>query len=163
MARNCIFYLAVEGVLVPRGAVFHKLLPGDVHRFRESPHASQLSALVVDQEHVGVVVNSAWVSSLGFRCVLDFLPYPLRHRVIGATVPGNRMLRCRWQTNTFGRCGWLAADVERREPAQLTVLESDARQVPVPLRDRAVIVPGGLWAAQIGDWIRLRDMLARRA
>jgi len=94
---------------------------------------------------------------------LDLLPYSLRHRVIGATVPGNRMLCRRRHIEPNGRCTCLAADVQRRDPAVLTVLDSDALYVPVPLRDDTVIVPRGLWAAQLDDWSRLRDKLARKA
>jgi len=57
---------------------------------------------------------------------------------------------------------WLAEDVRRRQPQVVTVLESDARHVPVPLRDEAVFVPNGLWAADHDDWRRLGRMLARK-
>jgi hypothetical protein len=160
MAPSCVLYLAVEDVLVPRSAAPSKPST-DAYQFRDSPHATQLTDLLTDQEHVGVVVNSVWVAYFGFRYVLDLLPYSLRHRVIGATVPGNRMLCHRRLTEINSRCACLAADVRRREPALLTVLESDARHVPVPLRDDTVIVPRGLWAAQFEDWTLLRDKLAR--
>jgi len=163
MVPRCIFYLAVEDALLPRNAGRPGLLLSEVDSLRDSAHAGQLTALLTGHEHIGVVVNSLWVISLGFHFVLDTFPSALRHRVIGATVPGNRMLRSRRLTDTPGRCACLAADVKRRELACLTVLDSDALHVPVPLRDDAVIVQRGLWAAQPDDWTRLRDTLARTA
>lgn len=161
MDTSYIFYLAVEGVLLPRGAPTSRSLT-DVYQVRDSRHAIQLADLLREQEHVCVVVNSLWVASFGFRYVLDLLPHSLHHRVIGATVPGNRILRHRHRTGPDSRYTYLAADVQRRTPAVLTVLEGDASSVPVPFRDDTVIVSSGLWAARFDDWSRLREKLARK-
>ncbi|BFG77763.1 hypothetical protein PTKU46_57960 [Paraburkholderia terrae] len=126
----------------------------------DSPHVAQLSALLATEPHIDIVLTSSWVNIAGFRSVLDLLPESLRRRVVGATIPGNRLLRHRLNGNA-GKSGWLAEDVRRRGPKVATVLESDARHVPVSLRDEAVIVPKGLWAAEHDDWSRLRRMLAR--
>ncbi|MGF6924372.1 hypothetical protein [Paraburkholderia sp. 40] len=119
-----------------------------------------MSALLADERHIDIVLTSSWVSIAGFRYVLDLLPESLRHRVVGATVPGNRVLR-HPLSGSVGKNGWLAEDVRRREPQVASVLESDPRHVPVSLRDEAVIVPKGLWAAKHDDWSRLGRMLAR--
>ncbi|MGF6442608.1 hypothetical protein QF001_008452 [Paraburkholderia youngii] len=108
---------------------------------------------------MNIVINSAWVPVSGFRGVLNMLPAALRLRVIGATVPGNRLLR-HYRADAVSKSTWLSSDVNRRDPEQLAVLDSDSRNVPVPLRDRAVVVSEGLWAATHDDWSRLRHMLA---
>lgn len=160
MASPWILYLAVEGVLVRRTLTPPKLACGDIYLSVDSPHVAQLSALLADEQHIGIVLNSSWVSTAGFHYVMDLLPESLRKHVVGATIPGNRFLRHRVSQNT-SKSEWLAEDVRRRVPTVVTVLESDARHVPVPLRDEAVIVPNGLWAAERDDWSRLRRMLSR--
>ncbi|SMG39882.1 hypothetical protein SAMN06265784_103722 [Paraburkholderia susongensis] len=133
---------------------------GEIYLSIDSPHVAQLSTLLADERHIDIVLTSSWVNTAGFHCLLDLLPESLRERVVGATVPGNRALRHRLSQNT-SKSERLAEDVRRREPQVVTVLESDTRHVPVPLRDEAVIVPKGLWAAGHDDWSRLRRMLSR--
>ncbi|MEX3981867.1 HAD domain-containing protein [Paraburkholderia sp. EG287A] len=157
MTSTFILYLSIEGVLVP--------LERPVSRYRterlavDKPHARELADMLLDTDRIRIVINSAWIPISGFRTVLDMLPTELGVRVIGATAPGNRLLRNHRTACPCSKSRWLADDVNRREPTQLTVLDSDSRNVPVPLRDRAVIVPDGLWAASRDDWTRLRHML----
>lgn len=160
MASPCILYLAVEGVLLRGTLAPPKLARGEIYLSVDGAHVAQLNGLLVDERHIDIVLTSSWVNTAGFHCVLDLLPESLRAHVVGATIPGNRSLRHRLSQNT-SKSEWLAEDVRRREPQVVTVLESDARHVPVPLRDEAVIVPKGLWAAGHDDWSRLRQMLAR--
>lgn len=160
MASACILYLAVEGVLLRRTSAPSKTARGETYLSVDSPHVAQFSALLADKPHIDIVLSSSWVGIAGFRFVLGILPEAIRRHVVGATVPGNRVLRRQlWASR--GKSEWLAADVRRRDPQITTVLESDARHVPTPLRDDAVIVPCGLWAAESNDWSRLRQKLAR--
>ncbi|WP_408467994.1 HAD domain-containing protein [Paraburkholderia sp. RL17-380-BIE-A] len=161
MASHSILYLAVEGVLLRRTFAPPRLGRGAIYLAIDSAPVTQLSALLVEEQHVDVVLTSSWVNTVGFHCVLDLLPESLGAHVVGATIPGNRLLRHRLSQNT-SKSEWLAEDVRRRQPQVVTVLESDARHVPVPLRDEVVIVPNGLWAADHDDWRRLRRMLARK-
>lgn len=161
MASPWILYLAVEGVLLIGTSAPPRTARGATYLAVDSAHVTQLSALLVEERHIDVVLTSSWVNAAGFHCVLDLLPESLKAHVVGATIPGNRLLRHRLSQNT-SKSGWLAEDVRRRQPQVVTVLESDARHVPVPLRDEAVIVPNGLWAAGHDDWRRLRRMLARK-
>ncbi|MFM0412088.1 HAD domain-containing protein [Paraburkholderia dipogonis] len=137
-----------------------KLARGETYLSIDSPHVARLSAMLTAEPHIDIVLTSSWVGIAGFRFVLGILPDSIRRLVVGATVPGNKVLR-RQLKGSSGKSEWLAADVRRREPQIMTVLESDARHVPTPLRDEAVIVTNGLWAAEFDDWSRLRRMLLR--
>jgi hypothetical protein len=159
MAPRSILYLAVEGVLVPRSVTCSQLCSSESRLLRNSPHVARLAELLALNKHIDVVLNSGLVLELGFRAVLQLFPTLFCSRIVGATIPGNRVIRRRRLSQQSGRCAWLSADVERRQADQLAVLEHDARCVPVPFRDRAIIVSAGLGAATRDDWNRLRDLL----
>lgn len=160
MAPRSILYLTVEGVLVPSATDSRRISDGECCSLKGGEHVERLEDLLAQNEHFGVVLNSSLILQLGFRAILQLFPSALRGRIVGATVPGNRVIRrCRF-VRQCGRRTLLSADVERRQPEQLAVIEQDARCVPVPLRDRTVIVPKGLWAATHDDWNRLQELLA---
>lgn len=154
MAPRCILYLPIEGVLVPEGEMPHRAAQVDAACLCELPHVYRLAEALESEQHV-VVLNSAAVARFGFRRVFDMFPYALQRRVIGATVPGNRLHACRHCAVHTGRSVWLEQDVRRRAPTHFIVLESDARYVPVALRDNAVIVSRGLWNASSNEWMSL--------
>jgi hypothetical protein len=159
MAPRFILYLAVEGVLIPREIAASYSLAASYCDSDDSKHFARLVEILAHNEQVGVVLNSTLVAKLGFHSLIQLFPRQLRYRVVGATVPGNRAIgRFRFALPS-GRGSWLTADVERRKPEELTILEQNPYCVPVPFRDRAVIVSRGLWAAERGDWRKLRDLL----
>lgn len=163
MAPRSILYVTVEGVLVPSAASLRRISDRESCSLKAGEHVGRLEELLAHNEQLGIVLNSSLIVQFGFRAIWQLFPSALRGRIVGATVPGNRLVRrCRFGRQT-GRCTLLSADVERRQPEQLAVLEQDARCVPVPLRDRTVIVPNGLWAATLDDWNRLRQLLAQQA
>lgn len=163
MAPRSILYVTVEGVLVPSAASVRRLVDGESSSLEAGEHVERLEDLLAHNEDFGIVLNSSLIIQLGFRAIWQLFPSALRGRIIGATVPGNRLVRrCRFGRQS-GRRTLLSSDVERRQPEQLAVLEQDPRFVPVPLRDRTVIVPNGLWAATLDDWNRLRQLLAHEA
>lgn len=159
MAPRSVLYLTVEGVLVPRLTACKRPPESGLQPLEAGLHMERLTNLLTRHHQISVVLNTSLVPSLGFHNVLQLLPGLLRGRIIGATAPGNRFLRAGRLSLSSGRCAWLAADVRRRCPERLAVLEYDARCVPVPLRDRAIIVSRGLWAATTVDWDSLQDLL----
>ena len=163
MAPRYMLYLTVEGVVVPRNVPRSRLSSAGSCCWRESRHLNDLADMVGPMEELGIVLNSDWLPELGMKTVMNILPQSLRSRIVGTTVPGNRIIRrCRLSAESSRRAR-LDADVRRRQPLELTVLECDARYVPIPLRDDALIVPAGLWGATPDDWQLLNDKLKKRA
>jgi hypothetical protein len=162
MAPRSILYVTVEGVLVPSAASSYRTSDGESCSLKEGEHVERLENLLAHNEQFGIVLNSSLIIQLGFRAIAQLFPSALRGRIVGATVPGNRLIRrCRFGRQT-GRRTLLSADVERRQPERVAVLEQDVRCVPVSLRDRTVIVPKGLWAATRDDWNRLQELLTHQ-
>lgn len=157
-----VLYLTVEGVVVPRTVTRTQLAAAEPCRWSECRHLTYLADMVEPLEQVGIVLNSVWLPALDMKTISDILPQRLRNRVIGATARGNRVLRRGKLHAAVGRREHLDADVQRRQPRQLIVLECDACSVPVPLRSNAVIVPHGLWAATSDEWRHLADKLTTR-
>jgi hypothetical protein len=163
MAPRYLLYLTVEGVVVPSNMPRSRLSSAGSRCWRESRHLNDLADMVGPMEELDIVLNSDWLPELGMRTVMNILPRSLHSRIVGTTVPGNRIIRrCRLSAEP-GRRARLDADVCRRQPLEITVLECDARCVPIPLRDDAVVVPAGLWGATRDDWQRLNDRLKRHA
>ncbi|ABE32684.1 hypothetical protein Bxe_A0249 [Paraburkholderia xenovorans LB400] len=159
MTPRIILYLAVEGVLLSRSVTRSQLRSSEFRILKDSPHVARLAELLALNRQTDVVLNSRLVLELGFRALLQLFPTLFCSHIVGATIHGNRLIRCRQLSQQCGRCAWLSADAERRQAGQLVVLEHDARCVPVPFRDRAIIVSSGLEAATSEDWRRLRDLL----
>ncbi|MDR5879421.1 hypothetical protein [Caballeronia sp. LZ032] len=154
-----MLYLTVEGVVVPRTVTRTQLTGAEPCRWSECRHLAYLADMVEPLEQLGIVLNSAWLPALGMQTVAGILPQRLRNLVVGATARGNRVIRRGKLPAAAGRREHLDADVRRRQPRQLTVLECDACSVPIPLRNDAVIVPHGLWAATSDEWRHLADKL----
>ncbi|WP_408115703.1 HAD domain-containing protein [Caballeronia grimmiae] len=155
MIPERMLFLTVEGVVVPRTLTRTRIAAADACRWSEYRHMTYLADMVEPIERLGVVLNSAWVPLLGMRTVTSILPHRLRDRVVGATTHGNRVIRRGQLCPAKGRRDYLDADVRRRQPRHLTVLECDACSVPIPLRNDAVIVPQGLWVATPDLWREL--------
>lgn len=161
MNPRYLLYLTVEGVVVPPTVSTGQLSGADSFRWREKKHLAELADIVGPMEWLGIVLHSDRLLEWGIRPVMGILPQTVRGRIVGGTIHGNRLIHRGKLPATPGRRARLDADVRRRQPDGLTVLECDARYVPVPLRDDAVIVSMGLWNASSEDWRRLRESLDR--
>lgn len=78
-------FLDFDGVLHPSRAVLGKNGPelrGDGSLFM---WADGLVELLTQRPHVQIVLSTSWVRYLDFEHVRDYLPQPLRRRVIGST------------------------------------------------------------------------------
>jgi len=154
MATQRVVYLAVEGLLFP--LVANLKSPKSVGVSTDS-HMRRLGTMFEAFVNVGVVLNSCWVAKHGYRTVLDSLPRELRSKVVGATIPGNKLLGPSAATLNLSRRCLLDQDYFRRQPNEAIVLDTDVRVVPIPLRHRAFIVEGGLWRARESAWARLEE------
>lgn len=70
-----ILFLDYDGVLHPTRA-------GDGSLFM---WAEPLAELLAERPHVQIVLSTSWARHLPFEQVRDFLPVPLRRRVVGST------------------------------------------------------------------------------
>lgn len=158
MAPQRILYLPIEGVLVPESDMPRRADQVDAMCLCERSHVHRLANSLANGQHF-VIINSVAVARFGFRRVFDVLPYSLQQRVVGATVPGNRLHRLQHKALQASRSCWLERDVQRRKPLHIIVIESDARYVPVALRGHAVMLPRGLWKASDDEWMLLDDAI----
>ncbi len=80
-----ILFLDFDGVLHPARAVMGQHGPelaGDGSLFM---WVEPLTELLAERPHVQIVLSTSWTRHLPFEQVRDFLPVPLRRRVIGST------------------------------------------------------------------------------
>lgn len=134
-------YLGFDGVLHPCGVRFRSggkpqmLVAG--HKLFE--HNPQLERVVYARPQTRIVLHTWWVFYVGYRVAARQLAPAAQARVIGATLPGNRILRSQTGPSTPRR-EWLRADVERRQPENPVLLDCDPLQVIARLTDRALIL-----------------------
>ncbi|WP_404989718.1 HAD domain-containing protein [Caballeronia sp. LZ062] len=119
----------------------------------------RLGDLLKTADNAQVVLSSSWVAQHGYRAVLGLLPSALSSRVVGATVPGNRLLRTSVREEATSRRDLLERDYLRREPDAVLVLDCDARYVPMQLRESALIIENGLWRARTETWATITERL----
>ncbi|MGT2469321.1 HAD domain-containing protein [Paraburkholderia terrae] len=137
---SSILYLGVEGVLFPRPS--HR-----IPRYRlENPLQASMPGLlpsiaqiVATLPDISIVLNSWWVVDFGYRHLVQLLPEELASRTIGATTPGNRMHRRGFERQT--RVDLLRADIRRRSPDHLTIVDASSGAIPFEYASRAVLVP----------------------
>ncbi|EKS70382.1 MULTISPECIES: hypothetical protein [Caballeronia] len=136
---STVLYLGVEGLFFKRrsGVAFQKQ--------SSAAFASQNTELlngIVDivqaLPDVDVVLNSWAVADIGFRTVLSMLPHELATRTIGATLPGNR--KHRNPNDRRPRVDMLRADISRRQPERLAIVDAFASAVPFEYASQAVIL-----------------------
>lgn len=134
-----ILYLGVEGVLFPRRSQ-------SITRYQlENPAAASefglsrnIAQIVVTRPELAVVLNSWWVADFGYRRLVQMLPNEIAARTIGATTPGNRMHRREPGQQT--RRDFLRADIHRRCPDSLTIVDASRSAIPFEYTSRAVLV-----------------------
>ncbi len=78
-------FLDFDGVLHPARAVLGKNGPELRGSGALFMWADGLVTLLAERPHVQVVLSTSWVQHIPFESVRDFLPEPLRDRVIGST------------------------------------------------------------------------------
>ncbi|WP_158408345.1 HAD domain-containing protein [Cupriavidus basilensis] len=133
-------YLNTDGVLHPRPVTFesgrtpHLRSPG--HRLFEN--AERLEELLLPYPDTRIVLHSWWPFFIGYQHAVQHLPPALRARVVGSTLPGNRLLRFHLR-NSCVRREWLRCDLRRRSPSALIVLDSDWNQVLPETEDVSLI------------------------
>ncbi|MCY1210453.1 hypothetical protein D9M68_134640 [compost metagenome] len=117
-------YLGFEGVLHPSDVTFREgkwpRLRAAGHEFFENgPHLVQVLASCPNTR---IILHSWWVPRFGYWESVRLLPQTVQSRVIGATWPGNRLLRFRGKPVEMRRA-WLEADLQRRRPANPVLLD----------------------------------------
>ncbi|SAL43345.1 hypothetical protein AWB64_04599 [Caballeronia sordidicola] len=158
MSDGSVLYLAIEGLLVPLSSSMSSARDGTLKA--TGIHIQRLEYML-DEADTKVVVNSALVQTVGYRATLGLLSDGIRHRTIGATIPGNRLLGNR-TGKRVDRHGWLEDDMERRQADHIAILDHDFRYIPTQFRHVALIADSGLWAADESDWVRLKELLTPR-
>lgn len=88
-----------------------------------------------------IVLHCWFVYYLGYRSTVARLSADAQARVVGATVPGNRLYRSR---SSFGDCrrDWLYADIRRRAPAHPMLMDWDWGQVRPGMLEFSLILKG---------------------
>ncbi|MDQ0627147.1 hypothetical protein [Paraburkholderia graminis] len=151
---NSVLYLGVTGI------VFAQI--------RRSKSRAPMIAVAADSElitgiaaavtaaSVVVVLNDWAVVDVGYRQILTLLPATLASRTIGATIPGNRLHRN--PQDRRSRVDILRADIRRREPERLTIVDASSGAVPFEYRSRSIIIERGRQTSAtqvVGDITRL--------
>jgi len=129
-------------------------MPGHV-LFENSVELEQVIRLF---PQTAIVLHSWWVPYLGLRAAREALPPTIQARVIGATWPGNRIVRFR-RKPIDSRRDWLERDLMRRRPLNPVLLDYDSRQVPAALLDCACIVDSSSGIASTSARERLISLL----
>lgn len=133
-------YLNTDGVLHPRAVTFEN---GRVPHLRQPGHslferAGLLEQLLAAYPDTQLVLHNWWTFFIGYQHAVQYLPPMLRARVVGSTLPGNRLLRFH-SKSLCPRREWLRSDLRRRMPLCPLVLDSDWTQVLPETADVSVI------------------------
>lgn len=136
---SSVLYLGVEGVVFPWRT--RPLVACDTSASRRSVTNSELldklSAIAEAASDLEVVLNGSYVVDIGYRRILSFLPHGLASRTVGATTSGNRLHR---KTDLRKRADVLRADVTRRNPGTLTIVDASRSAIPFEYVSRSVLV-----------------------
>ncbi|MDR6202140.1 hypothetical protein [Paraburkholderia graminis] len=131
-------YLGLEGVLFARHSAVR------ISRSRpERPSALPLPLLhrlprITDEyPDLTIVINSWLVPDYGYRGVLNLLPASIAGKVVGATMQGNRSHH---RLPTLPRVDILRADIKRRNPPHLVIVDSCSSAIPYEYLPQAVLV-----------------------
>ncbi|MEA3102735.1 HAD domain-containing protein [Caballeronia mineralivorans] len=133
-----VIYLGVEGVL------FARRCPAHIPRYHlEAPHADPLplleriSGIADEHQNLSIVINSWWVVDYGYRSVLNLLPDAIARRTIGATIQGNRVHR---RVVRLPRVDILRADIKRRHPSSLVIVDASSSAIPFEYLSESVLI-----------------------
>jgi hypothetical protein len=137
---DTILYLGVEGVLfrVPAHSRSGRRRARALPSAEPLPLLEPLSTIVAHQTTLQIVLNSWLVVDYGFRRLLRMLPACIAQKTIGATIGGNRL-----HSHPIAYCTraeLLRADVERRKPTQLTIVDASRSAIPTELLHRSIWV-----------------------
>lgn len=131
-------YLGLEGV------VFARRRAARLSRCQlEHPNAlplpllHRLSRIADEYLDLTIVINSWLVPDYGYRGVLNLLPAPIASKTVGATMQGNRAHR---RLSTLPRLEILRADIGRRNPSHLLIVDSCSSAVPYEYLPQTVLV-----------------------
>ncbi|MBO2985837.1 hypothetical protein J6349_18935 [Burkholderia pseudomallei] len=145
-----VMYLGIEGVLFAhRPADFRP--PRRQHqppRVAPLPLLPAISRLLAGLPNVSVVINSRWVCDVGYRNLLSLLPDEIACTTVGATMPGNRSHR---RSTTASRIDILRADIRRRCPARLAIVDASRYAVPYEYLAQAVHVTKAMGTREIAE------------
>lgn len=124
-----IMYLGVEGVLFEKRApnVRFQRRHLEASHIRPLPLLSTISRLIASQPGLSVVLNSRLIADYGYRSIINLLPESIARNTIGATMPGNRVHRC---DTTASRADLLRADIKRRCPNHLVIVDASSYAIP---------------------------------
>jgi hypothetical protein len=134
-----ILYLGLEGVaFARRPTMYVPRCEREESCKQPLPLLEPLSELIATCPQLAVVINSWLVVDFGYRRVLQWLPDTIASRIIGATFQGNRVHR---RDITYqSRLELLRADIRRRAPDVVTILDGSGASVPVEHDSRAIVV-----------------------
>jgi hypothetical protein len=153
-------YLNPDGVLHPKPLTFEGRCPPRLsvpgHNLFEN--AEVLEAILAAFPPCPLVLHSWWIFFLGYRRTLQLFPLPLRCRIVGATLHGNRQAPLR-HSFVRPRRDWLRSDLRRRNPAHPILLDSDWRQVLPELSDASLIVEDSAGIAPVHVQAALYELL----
>lgn len=149
-----VMYLGVEGVLFENrrtNARFQRWQLETPH-IKPLPLLPTISRLIAGQPDLSVVLNSWLIADHGYRSIINLLPEPIARHTIGATMPGNRMHR---RDTTASRADLLRADIRRRCPNHLVIVDASSYAIPYEYLAMAVHVNTAhpRAAAEIADQI----------
>ncbi|SFT95571.1 HAD domain-containing protein [Paraburkholderia aspalathi] len=134
-----VMYLGVEGVLFenrPTNVRFQRPQLGTLH-LKPLPLLTTISRLIAGQPDLSVVLNSRLIADYGYRSIINMLPEPIARNTIGATIPGNRVHR---RDATTSRADLLRADIRRRCPNHLVIVDASSYAIPYEYLPMAVHV-----------------------
>jgi hypothetical protein len=134
-----ILYLGVEGVLFPRSSqAVPRYQRENIEAHIELGLLRNIAEIVSHTAELSIVLNSWWVSVYGYRRLVAMLPEEMSSRTIGATTPGNRLHRKPSGQQT--RLDILRADIRRRSPDNVTIVDASRSAIPFEYTSRAVLV-----------------------
>jgi len=135
-----ILYLGIEGILFRPNTRIHSV-PCHAHIIalpEPLPLLEPVSAIIERATKLNVVLNSWLVADYGFRQLVRLLPDGIAQKTIGATIAGNRLHNR--PTAYRARVELLRADIERRQPTHLTIVDASRSAIPTELLHRSIWV-----------------------
>lgn len=127
-------YLNPEGILYPRLPIIYaddaQVLSANVALF---------DGVLAEFPSTLIVLHSWLVYDVGYHEAVGVLSPLVQERIIGATVPGNRICPFRRSSKPTRR-EWLRADLKRRQPQYPVLLDTDASQVLPALIEYSLII-----------------------